>query len=239
MRFIIYELLYNNENKDNVSSLSIKEKVPDLHTMLRIENNKFIFDYKKIESLKEIFLKTHFSYTQIKQFPINKIIIILRNPLDVFASLINYYDIETNKIAELVDFFCENQTLPRFKNFPNWQDHLESWTNSGLKYCLIKYADLLGDFDNQILKISKFLNVKVDNNKIQIIKKNTSFQKLKKIENFERNNKLNSFFNDAMGLVKNSFMNVGKNNYYSSLVNQSQIQRIESSFSKSINKYNL
>ena len=240
MRFIIYELLYNDKNEDNNNSLNIKNKVPDLHLLLKIKNNQFVLDTDKIGDYRNIYLKTHFGYNQLKNFPLNKIIIIIRNPLDVFASLINYYDITNDKIDELVDFFSKNYTLPRFKNFPNWNEHLDSWINSNLKFCLFKYSDLLEDFDNQIVKLSNFLNIKTDNKKIQIIKKNKSFEKLKKIEIFERIKNLNSFFNnDAMGLVKNSFMNIGKNHYYSSILSPNQIAKLEKTFGKTIEKYQL
>ena len=42
MRFIIYELLYNNKNEENDNSLNIKNKVPDLHLLLKIKNNQFV-----------------------------------------------------------------------------------------------------------------------------------------------------------------------------------------------------
>ena len=240
MRFIIYELLYNNKNEENDNSLNIKNKVPDLHLLLKIKNNQFVFDTEKIDDYTNIYLKTHFGYNQIKNFPLDKVIIIIRNPLDVFVSLINYYDISKDKIDGLVDFFCVNYTLPRFKNFPNWYEHLDGWVNSNLKFGLFKYSELLDDFDNQIIKLANFLNIKVDNTKIQMVKKNTSFEKLKKIEIFERDKKLNSFFNnDAMGLVKNSFMNVGKNHYYASVLNADQIDKLEKSFGKAIEKYGL
>ena len=188
--------------------------------------------------LKEDFIDKGHVYIEFKNFPLDKVIIIIRNPLDVFVSLINYYDISKDKIDDLVDFFCVNYTLPRFKNFPNWYEHLDGWVNSNLKFGLFKYSELLDDFDNQIIKLANFLNIKVDNTKIQMVKKNTSFEKLKKIEIFERNKKLNSFFNnDAMGLVKNSFMNVGKNHYYSSVLNKDQIDKLEKSFCKAIEKY--
>ena len=108
-----------------------------------------------------------------------------------------------------------------------------------MKFGLFKYSDLLDDFDNQIIKLANFLNIKVDNTKIQMVKKNTSFEKLKKIEIFERNNKLDSFFNDDMRLVNTSFINVGKNHYYSSVLNKDQIDKLEKSFGKAIEKYGL
>ncbi len=49
MRFIIYELLYNNKNEENDNSLNIKNKVPDLHLLLKIKNNQFVFDTEKID----------------------------------------------------------------------------------------------------------------------------------------------------------------------------------------------
>ena len=54
MRYIIYELFFNNENKNNDNSLNIKKYIPDLHT-LKIQNNKIIINNELIN--KKIFLK--------------------------------------------------------------------------------------------------------------------------------------------------------------------------------------
>ena len=60
MRFIIYELLYNNKNEENDNSLNIKNKVPDLHLLLKIKNNQFVFDTEKIDDKVSLNLNLDF-----------------------------------------------------------------------------------------------------------------------------------------------------------------------------------
>ena len=238
MRFIIYELFFNNENENNNNSLNIKKYIPDLHT-LKIQNNKVVLNNELIN--KKIFLKSHFSYNQMKNFPINKAIIIIRNPLNVFISLYNYYELDNSKLDELVDYFSLHHTLPLLKNFnfPSWSEHLESWVNSSINYYLFKYSDLINDFDNQIVSLCNFLNLKINDKKIQIIKRNTSFKNLKNIEIKERENNLDGFFSDNMRGKKSFFMNIGNNSNYSQFLNDSQISKIKDSFNEKLKKYNL
>ena len=213
MRYIVYELFFNNENKNNDNSLNIKKYIPDLHT-LKVQNNKIILNNELVN--KKIFLKSHLSYNQMKHFPIDKAIIIIRHPLDVFVSLYNYYELDKYKLDELVDYFSLHHTLPLLKNFnfPSWSEHLKSWINSNVNYYLFKYSDLINDFDNQIVNLGNFFNLKINDEKIQIIKRNTSFTNLKSIEINEKKKNLDGFFSDNMKNKKAYFMNIGKNGNY-------------------------
>ena len=49
--------------------------VPDFHN----------FETNELKD-KNIFIKTHFSFNQMKKFQINKVIILIRNPYDVLVS---------------------------------------------------------------------------------------------------------------------------------------------------------
>ena len=92
MRFIIYDLLFNDHNDTIENSSEINRLIPDFHMS---KNNQLILDGRLKD--KEVFLKTHSSYDQMSKLPIGKIILIIRNPLDVFVSLYNYYEIEKKK----------------------------------------------------------------------------------------------------------------------------------------------
>ena len=91
MRYIIYELFFNPKNQENDNSLNIKKFIPDLH-QIQLKNNQLILD-KDLKN-KKIFIKSHFSFDQMKNFPMDKIILVIRNPLDVFVSLYNYYNLD-------------------------------------------------------------------------------------------------------------------------------------------------
>ena len=70
MRYIIYELFFNPKNYENDNSLNIKKFIPDLH-QIQLKNNQLILD----ENLKnkEIFIESHYSFDQMKNFPIDKL----------------------------------------------------------------------------------------------------------------------------------------------------------------------
>ena len=240
IRYIIYEIFFNSKNLENDNSLNIKRFIPDLHQIQR-KNSQLILD----EDLKnkKIFLKTHFSFDQMKSFPMDKIILVVRNPLDVFVSLYNYYDLDFQNKDKYVDEFAKNHTLPGLKKFgyPSWSEHLTKWLESKLNICLIKYNSLIDDFDNEISKLLDFLNVSLDQKKFDLLKKNTSFLKLKSIEKKEKETKSEGFFKDEpiTKFENRYFMNIGKNNNYQNFLNERQTSKLKESFGEYIKNYNL
>ncbi len=240
MRYIIYELFFNPKNHENDNSLNIKKFIPDLHK-IQLKNNQLILD----EDLKnkKIFIKSHFTFDQMKNFPMDKIILIVRNPLDVFVSLYNYYGLDDKNKDRYVDEFAQNHTLPGLNKFdyPSWSEHLIKWLDSKLNICLIKYNSLIDDFDNEISKLSNFLNLSLDQKKLKLLKINTSFSKLKSIEKKEKETKSEGFFKDepVAKFKDRYFMNIGKKDSYKNFLNDAQTSKLKDSFGEYIKKYNL
>ena len=240
MRYIIYELFFNPKNHENDNSLNIKKFIPDLHK-IQLKNNQLILD----EDLKnkKIFIKSHFTFDQMKNFPMDKIILIVRNPLDVFVSLYNYYGLDDKNKDRYVDEFAQNHTLPGLNKFdyPSWSEHLIKWLDSKLNICLIKYNSLIDDFDNEISKLSDFLNLSLDQKKLKLLKINTSFSKLKSIEKKEKETKSEGFFKDepVAKFKDRYFMNIGKKDSYKNFLNDAQTSKLKDSFGEYIKKYNL
>ena len=127
--------------------------------------------------------------------------------------------------------------LKKDLNFPSWSEHIESWLNSDQDIITIRYFDLINDFDSTLKKITDFFNIDIDQNGIQQIKQNTSFNSLQNLELKEKKENIEGFFNSKFR--KSNFVNKGKNNYYSEVFNSSQIEILKESFSKDIKKYNL
>ena len=240
MRYIIYELFFNPKNHENDNSLNIKKFIPDLHK-IQLKNNQLILD----EDLKnkKIFIKSHFTFDQMKNYPMDKIILIVRNPLDVFVSLYNYYGLDYKNKDRYVDEFAQNHTLPGLNKFdyPSWSEHLIKWLDSKLDICLIKYNSLIDDFDNEILKLLGFLNLNLDQKKLKLLKMNTSFSKLKSIEKKEKETKSEGFFKDepVAKFKDRYFMNIGKKDSYKNFLNDAQTSKLKDSFGEYIKKYNL
>lgn len=237
LRFIIYDLFFNKDNVGISSSQNIKHKIPDFHNIKKIDNQVF----EKFLKSKQIFFKTHFSYSQMKMLPIDKVIIIIRNPFDIFISLFNFYEIDENKKDTLLDYFCLHKTLPfleKFK-FPNWKDHFESWITSRKNFHIIKYSELIDNFEKEIKYLSNFLNLKVTDEKINFIKNNTEFNNLKRLEIDERKKNLDGFFIDAMKGKKSQFINKGGNKNYQNFFTDTQLSKLKESFSKELDKYKI
>ena len=53
---------------------------------------------------------------------------------------------------------------------------------------------MIDDFDNEISKLLDFLNIGLDQKKLELLKMNTSFSKLKSIEKKEKEKKSEGFF---------------------------------------------
>ena len=238
MRFIIYDLLFNQNLINIDNSLEIKKKIPDLHN-LKISNKQFILD-KSLEN-NQIFLKTHFGFEKLKMMPIDKVIIIIRHPFDVLISLINYYEINENQREEMLNYFCSKYTLPflqRFQ-FPSWDQHIDSWINSGKNYHIVKYSNLIDNFEKEIKNLCIFLNLNISDKKIKFIKNNTKFESLKKIEIKERENNQEGFFNDNMKGKKNNFMYKGIYGNYKNFFNSFEQSKLQNSFKEKLEKYKL
>ena len=239
MRFIIYDLLFNKENISIDNSRIIKDRIPDLHN-LKILDNKI---FNNFLNEKNIFFKTHFSFQQMKKLKlqINKVIVVVRNPFDIFISLFNFYEISENQKDEMIDYFCSNHTLPFLNKFnlPNWEDHLKSWINSGEDYHIVKYSNLINNFENQIKNLSDFLDIKVTDEKINFIKNNTKFENLKRIEILEREKNQEGFFTDSMRDKKSQFMNKGGYGNYKSFFNDSELKKLKRSFKKQFEDFEM
>ena len=103
-----FDKLRNNpKNLENDNSLNIKKFIPDLH-QIQLKNNQLVLD-KDLKN-KEIFIKSHYSFDQMKNFPMDKIILVIRNPLDVFVSLYNYYNLDIQNKNRHVEDFAKNHT---------------------------------------------------------------------------------------------------------------------------------
>ena len=238
MRFIIYDLLFNPKKININKSAEINKKVPDIHD-LKISNNQYILDKSLIN--QKIFIKTHFGYDQLKMMLIDKVIIIIRHPFDVLISLLNFYEINDDQRDKMLDYFCSNHTLPFLENkmFPNWEQHIESWMNSGKDYHIVKYSNLIDDFENQVGNLCNFLKLEISDEKIRFIKNNTKFENLKKIEIRERKNNIEGFFKDNMRGKKTNFINKGGYGNYQNFFNRFELSKLEYSFKKELEKFKL
>tara|TARA_B100001564_G_C20601409_1_gene652905 strand:- start:220 stop:483 length:264 start_codon:yes stop_codon:yes gene_type:complete len=86
--------------------------------------------------------------------------------------------------------------------------------------------------------LSNFLGKKINEDKIKIIKKNTSFEYMFKLEKFEKQNQMKGTFRIMKKENENYFMNKGKINNYLNVFSSAQIEKIQNSFFDFMSRYN-
>jgi len=171
----ILSALYNgklNINNINIaqkfSSRYIVEKVSDINTRYLYDDEakelqKEVFTYLSHHQ-KDLFIKIHDSYNS-RYIPVTVTkcaIYIVRNPLDIAASLANHIN---KTIEEAINNLCnENYCFGKQENNLNisydfrqylstWNNHVNSWVNTNdIPVLVIRYEDLLDDTFTEVKK---------------------------------------------------------------------------------------
>ncbi len=159
-----------------------------------------------------MYIKVHDAFTKTKYdewlFPPEVtygVIYLIRNPLDVAVSSANHNSQTIDKIVEnLCNIeFClcgskkglSNQLMQRHLT---WSGHVESWTKSPNRVCVLRYEDMKLDSFNTFKRAIEFLELKKSDSEIYAAIDKCSFAKLKKQEDeksfSERPQKCKSFF---------------------------------------------
>ena len=225
LRFIILDLIFNKKNKSSYAN----EYVPDIHKLTsdgKYVHPKYLIFDKEILFKNQIFIKNHFLYSEEFRDNTSKIIYILRNPLDVLTSLLNFYLVSESKKNNFIDFFTKNRTYPGFIKcgFGTWENHFHSWNNTEFETLFLTYENLLTNPKNNIKKISDFLGLDVNEDRIDEIYRNTKFNNLKKIEEYERKNKTVGLFSDTHKKKEGlNFMYKGNYGNYKNILSKKQI----------------
>ena len=201
------------------------------------------------------FYKTHSGNFVINDnfFTIEKnirgIIYIIRDPRDVCISWANHTDttydksIEfmTNDVQSLLWIKGKNESFDE-NNIPQsfisrWDKHVISWT-SNKWHCpqlILKYEDLVYKKEDTIKVIANFFTDRFGfkfhnlDNKILNILRTTDFQKMKEVE-------LKEGFVEAQD--GKTFFRSGIKNQWKNKLNKKQIQKIEDTFKKIMDKFN-
>lgn len=152
-----------------------------------------------------------------------KIVLVIRNPVDVCNSYYNFHKnhsmwgekINSVKIENFFDYFLDGQVVEG-----NWADWHNSWLKSldkiNLKnFHILHYEDLVQDFENSILDLSKFLNLGDIDLQKDVIDQIEIYKKVTKVENMQ---------NQYNHRVFKNFIGPGKVGHGRQLLNESQVE---------------
>lgn len=219
--------------------------IPDIHKI----NGKI-----QIQTNTSVLMKTHLLLSP--SMPLFNLtagfIYIVRNPIDVMMSNLNYAflkraigndaEIRNSLKEQYIEQFinsCGDPSMIRLGR-GSWTEHVRSWTTNmpGFPNLVLKYEDLLADPVAQLGKISNFLNLTSSAEELQAAVENSSFERMKKIEENELAQKIQGFYldeNSEKGIAAGSrFMFRGKADEGEKEISPSQKARLLKRFDSTL-----
>ena len=217
-------------------------------------SNNFLNEIKEYEKIQKkisstdkeiIFLKTHLANLTInKIYPtINKdysicSIYIVRDPRNVILSLKNHYNLDIKDCLNFLmndkNFICmKNKNLSKgYTLILDWASNYLSWKNQkNINTIFIKFEDLVLEQEKTFIHIlnelKKFMNLDIDQKKIENVVKTTNFKYLRQLEENE-------------GFIENKFMGIrdNKNFFFNKGIEQNFNKDLDPSIIEEIkNKY--
>ena len=234
-----FELLENIKQftlKDLPKNLPKTTNYQDLVTKKWIPNQQFINKDHKIH-----FLKTHNAICTINgnkftdEFNTKAAIYVVRDPRNIISSLTYHYELNLN---EAYDFLLNKRKIifpvkgKEFNFLSDWSGHYNSWKN--IDFCsikIVKYEDLIKNTKDIFISIldflSKFMHLRIDQDKIFNAIDSTKFENLSKMED-------KGIFKESVLSSKTNkkikFFNLGKKNDWRLSLDRKMIKGIETNF---------
>ena len=255
VRFLLFNLLCSKPNH----TIQIENQIPDLHCCLSGEN---YLSFADLVSRERAIIKSHFLPQVLQQEKINTLftkttscIYIVRNPLDVMLSNLNYRILQDyNQISSSdISLFADNY-LNQFIahqgdsewqkfGFGSWSEHVSTWLAWGENnpLLIIKYEDLLADTLTELRKICQFLQLEKSELELQQAVSNSSFSALKKLEDKEiQNQEKGLFYHSSYQSAHQAglrFINQGQAGQGRRKLSPTQIKLAQQQFSAWIEKF--
>ena len=169
----------------------------------------------------------------------NKLVYIMRHPLDVLVSYRNYEDITGRNHVSFDNYvkgFLNKGGVP---GRVSWAKHVEHWSN--YTDCIIKYDDLMFRGEETLKVLFTYLDLPLGD-ELEVLE-DVSFDKLRKKEDVQAAKENWKYFEKQrptdISAIKNNkrFYNVGKSFYFNEILSEDQVQQGFKVFNSSILKY--
>ncbi len=188
----IFSLRHTFERYSGIDSRMLNDK--EVHAMI---SSVFLEHAKNSQHM--LFTKAHDAYiyndNQQPIFPTevtHKAVYLVRNPLDIVASLANHNATTKDKAIELMNNpkgYLGGQvkginTNSQFRQLMfDWSGHVKSWNEQkNIEVILVRYEDMLHDSFNTFKNVVQRLEIKASDTAIKKAVKMSSFKKLQKQE---------------------------------------------------------
>ena len=138
---------------------------------------------------------------------------------------------QNKALGKKFDLNDPNANRNIFTVVSSWKNHYNSWKQFKKNYFLIKYEDLLANPYREFIKLSeylsKLLNIKFENERIDTAIKSNSFENLQRLE--KENGFAESIIDKKTG-QKKLFFNLGPDNNWTKLLKNELKESIEKEF---------
>jgi len=196
------------------------------------------------ENKKIKFIKTHSSLCKINNCNFTDlkntlgVIYIVRDPRNVVTSFAHHYNLNVEEATDtLID---ESRWLVKTEKMcktflGSWSVNYNSWKQLNERFMLVKYEDLVNKKKTTLIKIFKFIQtlnkvkLKIDMVKLNKVIQTTEFYKMKTLEQKQIFNE--STVDSDTGKRK-TFFNLGPQNDWKKILNDTSRKKIETSFKK-------
>lgn len=240
VRFLIAHLV----SEKIESSGDVYRLIPDIHKGLTSSH---------LLGPGHIFIKSHLKY--FDEMPLREdtvgVIYIVRNPLDVIASAINYLPLRDSHVysdadeeqrqrarQSILEEFLEKGGPERWtrQGMGSWPEHVASWHRKDLPFprITLRYEDLTAEPAEGVAKLCQFLAIDRSADRIEAVVAASSFESMRAMEEkeiaegqpglFAAENPKSTY---SLGL---RFMNQGVAGNYKEVLTEAQVERAKERF---------
>ena len=210
-----------------ITSADIDTLIPDTHEMERKGS------FNLTEALgSEFFVKTHWMFAQSNSAfsRENGCIYVLRNPMDVLASHLNFTQFPNPELRPgFIENFIEKGGSPLWftHGIGSWFENAMSWINGPTRCLVLIYEALLRDPVSETVRLANFLNVEISLGQVEELVRQFQFDELRKQESMERSSAEEGLFVNysASRDGETFFMNRGKENYFREVIPESSVEK--------------